>query len=196
MHCFPACSIKIIFQKMSDLKWYVLKSISGQENKVKSYIENEMKRLGFESHVTQVVIPMEKVIQLRNGKKSLKEKPFYPGYLMVEANLIGEIPHIIKNIPGVISFLSLTKGGDPVPMRKSEVDRMLGKADELAEFAQDMAIPYVVGESVKVIDGPFNGFNGTVEKILEDKKKLEVSVLIFGRKTPMELSFMQVEKVI
>ena len=180
---------------MSELKWYVLKSISGQENKVKNYIENEMKHLGFESYVTQVVIPMEKVIQIRNGKKVPKEKPYYPGYLMVEANLVGEIPHIIKNLPGVISFLSLTKGGDPVPMRKSEVDRMLGKADELSEFAQDMAIPYIVGENVKVIDGPFNGFNGTVEKILEDKKKIEVSVLIFGRKTPMELSFMQVEKV-
>lgn len=181
---------------MSDLKWYVLKSVSGQENKVKSYIENEMRRLGFESYVTQVVIPMEKVIQMRNGKKVLKEKPFYPGYLMVEANLVGEIPHIIKNIPGVVSFLSLTKGGDPVPMRKSEVDRMLGKVDELSEFAQDIAIPYIVGESVKVIDGPFNGFNGTVEKVLEDKKKIEVSVLIFGRKTPMELSYMQVEKVV
>ena len=180
---------------MSDLKWYVLKSISGQENKVKNYIENEMKHLGFESYVTQVVIPMEKVIQIRNGKKVPKEKPYYPGYLMLEANLVGEIPHIIKNLPGVISFLSLTKGGDPVPMRKAEVDRMLGKADELSEFAQDMAIPYIDGENVKVIDGPFNGFNGTVEKILEDKKKIEVSVLIFGRKTPMELSFMQVEKV-
>lgn len=180
---------------MSELKWYVLKSISGQENKVKTYIENEMKRLGFESYVTQVVIPMEKVIQLRNGKKVPKERPYYPGYLMVEANLVGEIPHIIKNIPGVISFLSLTKGGDPVPMRKSEVNRMLGRMDELSEFATEMEIPYVVGENVKVIDGPFNGFNGTVEKILEDKKKLEVSVLIFGRKTPMELSFMQVEKV-
>jgi len=172
----------------------VLKSISGQENKVKNYIENEMIRLGFEAYVTQVIIPMEKVVQIKAGKRTIKEKPFYPGYLMVEANLIGEIPHIIKNIPGVISFLSLTKGGDPVPMRKSEVDRMLGKADELSEFAQEMAIPYIVGDSVKVIDGPFNGFNGTIEKILEDKKKLEVSVLIFGRKTPMELSFMQVEK--
>ena len=180
---------------MSDLKWYVLKSISGQENKVKTYIENEMKRLNFESFVTQVVIPMEKAIQMKNGKKVPKEKPYYPGYLMLEANLVGEIPHIIKNIPGVISFLSLTKGGDPVPMRKSEVDRMLGRMDELSEFAVDIAIPYVVGENVKVVDGPFNGFNGTVEKILEDKKKLEVSVLIFGRKTPMELSFMQVEKV-
>ena len=180
---------------MSDLKWYVLKAISGQENKVKAYIESEVIRLNLEAYVTQVVLPMEKVIQVRNGKKVPKEKPFYPGYLMVEANLIGEIPHIIKNLPGVISFLSLTKGGDPVPMRKSEVNRMLGKMDELSEFATEMEIPFVVGESVKVIDGPFNGFNGTVEKILEDKKKLEVSVMIFGRKTPMELSYMQVEKL-
>ena len=181
---------------MSELKWYVLKAISGQENKVKNDIENEMKRLGFEQYVTQVVIPMEKVIQIRNGKKVPKEKPYYPGYLMIEAELMGEVPHVIKNIPGVISFLSLTKGGDPVPMRKSEVNRMLGRMDELSEFATDVEIPYVVGESVKVIDGPFNGFNGTIEKILEDKKKIEVSVMIFGRKTPMELNFMQVEKIV
>ena len=180
---------------MSDLKWYVLKAVSGQENKVKAYIESEIKRLNYDAYVTQVVIPMEKVIQLRNGKKVPKEKPFYPGYLMVEANLIGEVPHVIKNIPGVISFLSLTKGGDPVPMRKSEVNRMLGKMDELSEFAVETSIPYIVGESVKVIDGPFNGFNGTIEKIHEDKKKIEVSVMIFGRKTPMELSYMQVEKL-
>ena len=180
---------------MSELKWYVLKAISGQENKVKNYIENEMKRLGYDQYVTQVVIPMEKVIQIRNGKKVPKEKPYYPGYLMLEANLIGEVPHTIKNIPGVISFLSLTKGGDPVPMRKSEVNRMLGRMDELSEFATDVEIPYVVGENVKVIDGPFNGFNGTVEKILEEKKKIEVTVLIFGRKTPMELSYVQVEKI-
>lgn len=181
---------------MSDLKWYVLKAVSGQENKVKNYIENEMRRLGFEEYVTQVVIPTEKVIQVKNGKKSIKERPFYPGYLMVEANLIGEVPHVIKNIPGVISFLSLTKGGDPVPMRKHEVDKMLGKADELSEFAQDITIPYLVGETVKVIDGPFNGFNGTIERILEDKRKIEVTVLIFGRKTPMELNYMQVEKIV
>jgi transcriptional antiterminator NusG len=180
---------------MSDLKWYVLKAVSGQENKVKAYIESEIKRLNYDAYVTQVVIPMEKVIQMRNGKKVPKEKPFYPGYLMVEANLMGEVPHVIKNIPGVISFLSLTKGGEPVPMRKSEVNRMLGKMDELSEFAVETNIPYIVGESVKVIDGPFNGFNGTIEKIHEDKKKIEVSVMIFGRKTPMELSYMQVEKL-
>ena len=155
---------------MSDLKWYVLKAISGKENKVKSYIENEIVHNNMEAFVTQVVIPTEKVIQLRNGKKVPKEKPYYPGYLMVEANLIGEVPHVIKNIPGVISFLSLTKGGDPVPMRKSEVNRMLGRMDELSEFATDVEIPFTVGENVKVVDGPFNGFNGTIEKILEDKK--------------------------
>jgi transcriptional antiterminator NusG len=126
---------------MSELKWYVLKAISGQENKVKNYIETEIKRLGFEQYVTQVVIPMEKVIQIRNGKKVPKERPYYPGYLMIEADLMGEIPHVIKNIPGVISFLSLTKGGDPVPMRKSEVNRMLGRMDELSEFASDVEIP-------------------------------------------------------
>lgn len=181
---------------MNDLKWYVLKAISGHENKVKNYIEHEMKRLNLESFVTQVVIPMEKVIQMRNGKKVQKERPYYPGYLMVEANLVGEVPHIIKNIPGVISFLSLTKGGDPVPMRQSEVNRMLGKMDELSEFAADVEIPFTVGESVKVVDGAFSGFNGVIEKILEDKKKVEVSVVIFGRKTPMELSFTQIEKVV
>ena len=179
---------------MSELKWYVLKAISGQESKVKTYIETEIKRVGYESYVTQVIIPTEKVIQMRNGKKILKERPYYPGYLMVEANLTGEIPHMIKNIPGVISFLSLTKGGDPVPMRKSEVNRMLGRMDELSEFAVDVEIPFVVGESIKVIDGPFNGFNGVIEKIHEDKKKLEVKVRIFGRETPLELSYMQVEK--
>lgn len=180
---------------MNELKWYVLKAISGQESKVKTYIETEIKRVGYESYVTQVIIPIEKVIQMRNGKKILKERPYYPGYLMVEANLIGEIPHMIKNIPGVISFLSLTKGGDPVPMRKSEVNRMLGRMDELSEFAVDVEIPFVVGESIKVIDGPFNGFNGVIEKIHEDKKKLEVKVRIFGRETPLELSYMQVEKL-
>lgn len=181
---------------MSELKWYVLKAVSGQESKVKTYIESEVKRVGYEQYVTQVVIPTEKVVQMRNGKKVLKERPYYPGYLMVEANLIGEVPHMIKNIPGVISFLSLTKGGDPVPMRKAEVNRMLGKIDELSEFAVDVEIPYEVGESVKVIDGPFNGFNGIVEKIHEDKKKLEVKVKIFGRETPLELDYRQVEKIV
>ena len=113
---------------------------------------------------------------------------------MVEANLVGEIPHIIKSIPGVIGFLGATKGGEPLPMRNSEVNRILGKVDELAITDEEIVIPYVVGESVKVIDGPFNSFSGFIEEIDEQKKKLKVTVKIFGRKTPVELSFMQVEK--
>lgn len=180
---------------MIDKKWYVVKTVSGQELKVKNYIESEAQYQNLTDYIGQVVVPMEKVIQIRNGKKYQKEKVHFPGYVMVEAALQGEVPHLIKNIPSVISFLSATKGGDPVPMRQSEVNRMLGKVDELAESIETNSMTFTIGESVKVIDGPFNGFDGNVEKIVEDKRKLEVMVLIFGRKTPLELNFTQVEKV-
>ncbi|MDD3458029.1 MAG: transcription termination/antitermination protein NusG [Weeksellaceae bacterium] len=181
---------------MSDKKWYVLKTVSGQELKIKAYIEDEIEYHKLQDYIGQIVVPMEKVIQIKNGKKVQKEKVYYPGYVMIEAELKGEVPHIIKSIPGVISFLSATKGGEPIPMRMSEVNKMLGRVDELAESDENlMNIPYLVGETVKIIDGPFNGFSGTVEKINEEKRKLEVMVLIFGRKNPLELSFMQVEKI-
>ncbi|MFD1293720.1 transcription termination/antitermination protein NusG [Lutibacter holmesii] len=176
-------------------KWYVVRAIGGQENKVKSYIETEISRLGMTDYVASVLVPTEKVIQVRNGKKLHKERVYFPGYVMIEANLSGELPHIIKGITGVIGFLGEVKGGDPVPMRKSEINRMLGKVDELSVQNDNVAIPYVTGETVKVIDGPFNGFDGTIEKINEEKRKLEVMVKIFGRKTPLELSYMQVEKI-
>lgn len=176
-------------------KWYVVRAVSGQENKVKNYIETETARLGMADFVSQVLVPTEKVVQVRDGKKTTKEKVYFSGYIMVEANLTGEVPHIIKSIPGVIGFLGETKGGDPVPLRQSEVNRMLGKVDELAVKVDSLVIPYSSGETVKVIDGPFNGFNGTIEKVNEEKRKLEVMVKIFGRRTPLELSFMQVEKV-
>jgi len=176
-------------------KWYVVRAISGQENKVKTYIENEIGRLGFSDYLEDVLVPTEKVVQIRNGKKINKERVYFPGYVMIKANLGGEITHIVKSVTGVIGFLGETKGGDPVPLRKAEVNRMLGKVDELSAKTNTIAIPYVLGETVKVIDGPFNGFNGTVEKINEEKRKLEVMVKIFGRKTPLELSYMQVEKV-
>lgn len=176
-------------------KWYVVRAVSGQENKIKNYIETEISRLGLEDFVDEVLVPTEKVVQIRNGKKVNKEKTYFPGYIMVKANLSGEIPHIIKSITNVIGFLGETKGGDPVPLRQSEVNRMLGKVDELSVQTDNVAIPFVTGETIKVIDGPFNGFNGTVEKINEEKRKLEVMVKIFGRKTPLELSYMQVEKV-
>ena len=175
-------------------KWYVLRAIGGKEKKVKEYIENEIANAGLQDFVSQVLIPTEKVYQIRNGKKISKERNFFPGYVLVEAYLVGEIPHILRNIPNIIGFLGDTKGGEPVPMRQSEVYRILGRVDEMAASGEEMNIPYVVGETVKVIDGPFNGFNGIIENINEEKKKLEVMVKIFGRKTPLELSFMQVEK--
>ncbi|MCM4154645.1 transcription termination/antitermination protein NusG [Gramella sp. AN32] len=178
-----------------DKSWYVVRAVSGQENKVKDYIEKEIEYLGLQDSVDQVLVPTEKVIQIRNGKKINKERVYFPGYIMIQANIGGEIPHIIKGINGVIGFLGETKGGDPVPLRTSEVNRMLGKVDELSVKADNVAIPFTIGETIKVIDGPFNGFNGTVEKINEEKRKLEVMVKIFGRKTPLELSYMQVEKV-
>lgn len=175
-------------------KWYVVRAISGKEKKVKQYIEAEISRLKLGSYVSQVLIPTEKVIQMRNGKKVNKERSFFPGYILVEAALVGEIPHILKNIPGVLGFLGETKGGIPVPMRMSEVNRILGKVDELAENEATLINKFVVGESVKVINGPFNTFTGTIEEINEEKKKLKVMVKIFGRKTPLELGFMEVEK--
>ena len=176
-------------------KWYVVRAVSGQENKVKAYIETEINRLGMADYISQVLVPTEKVIQVRDGKKISKDRVYFPGYVMIEANLTGEIPHIIKSITGVIGFLGEVKGGDPVPLRLSEVNRMLGKVDELSVKTDGQVIPFNIGETIKVIDGPFNGFNGTVEKINEEKRKLEVMVKIFGRKTPLELGFMQVEKV-
>jgi transcriptional antiterminator NusG len=175
-------------------KWYVIRAISGKEKKVKELIELEMSRSAMGSHIAQVLIPMEKFLQIRDGKKVSKERNFFPGYVLMEADLTGEIAHGIKNLPNVIGFLGSEKGGDPVPLRQSEVNRILGTVDELADSDAATLNPYHVGESVKVIDGPFNGFNGVIEELNEEKKKLKVMVKIFGRKTPLELSFMQVEK--
>ncbi len=174
-------------------KWYVLRAIGGKEKKVKEYIESEINRLELQDYISQVLIPQEKVYQIRAGKKISKERSFFPGYVLIEAALVGEIPHILKNIPNVIGFLG-TKEGEPVPLRKSEINRILGKVDELAASDEEINVPFYVGESVKVVDGPFNSFTGIIEEVNDEKKKLKVMVKIFGRKTPLELSFMQVEK--
>ena len=181
--------------EVQEKKWYVIRAISGQGNKIKTYIESEVKRLKIDSFVEEIIVPTQKVIQIRNGKKVSKEKVYFPGYIMIKANLTGEIPHIIRSFPNILGFLGETKGGDPVPLRGNEVSRMLGKVDELSMDAENIVIPFTIGESIKVIDGPFNGFNGNIEKVNEDKRKLEVMVKIFGRKTPLELSYMQVEKI-
>jgi transcriptional antiterminator NusG len=173
-------------------KWYVVRAISGKEKKVKEYLETEINRLGLQSMISQVLIPTEKVYQIRKGKKISKERNYFPGYVLIEATLTGEIPHIVKNIPNVLGFLG-TKG-EADPLRPAEVNRILGKVDELAEMGEEVNIPFIIGETVTVTDGPFNSFSGVIEEINEEKKKLKVMVKIFGRKTPLELSFMQVEK--
>jgi len=183
-------------RSMSDInkKWYVIRAISGQETKVKDMIELEISRAGLTDFVGQVLIPKEKRIQIRNGKKVSKEVNHFPGYVLIEAALVGEIPHIIRGVTSVIGFLGAEKRGEPLPMRPSEVNRILGRVDELAESDAEFSIPFYVGESVKVIDGPFNSFSGIIEEVNEEKKKLKVMVKIFGRKTPLELGYMQVEK--
>ena len=174
-------------------KWYVVRAISGKENKAREYILNEVNRLGLQQYVSQVLIPTEKVWSIRNGKNVMKERNFFPGYVLIEAALAGEIAQIIQNIPNVIDFLR-EKDGKPIPMRESEVNRILGKVDDDREKGEGYADPFIVGENVKVIDGPFNSFSGVVEEVMEDKKKLVVMVKIFGRRTPLELNFAQVEK--
>lgn len=174
-------------------KWYVVRAVSGKEKKVKELLESEMRNASLQDYVFQVLIPTEKVYQIRNGKKMSKERNYFPGYVLIEAILVGEAAHIIKNMTNVIGFLG-TKDGVPVALRPHEMNRILGKVDEISEKEEAINVPYIVGETVKVIDGPFNGFSGIIENINEDKKKLKVIVKIFGRRTPLELGFLQVEK--
>lgn len=182
-------------------KWYVLRTVGGKEKKVKEYLEREISALGMDQYVSQVLIPTERVYQIKQGKKVSKDRTFFPGYLMIEADLMGEMVHILRNIPNVSGFLEEERLIDgvkrkmPVPLRQSEVNRILGKVDELAASEEEINVPFVLGELVKVTDGPFNSFTGTIEEIHEEQKKLKVMVKIFGRQTPLELSFLQVEKV-
>ena len=183
--------------EIANKKWYVVRTAGGKEKKAKEYIENEIKRLGLTDYVSQVLIPTEKIYQVKNGKKVSMERIFYPGDILIEALLTGEIQHIIRNLPYVSGFLTEKQGGkdkEPSPLRQSEVNRILGRVDELIDKEEEIITPFVVGEAVKVTDGPFNGFDGTVEEVLEDKRKLKVMVKIFGRKTILELNFVQVVK--
>ena len=171
-------------------KWYVLRAVSGKESKVKEYLEADIRNSDLGEYVSQVLIPTEKVYQVRNGKKIVKERSYLPGYVLVEAALVGEVAHHLRNTPNVIGFL----GGmdNPTPLRAAEVNRILGIVDGQPEM--DDNIPYEVGETVKVTEGPFSGFSGLIEEVNSEKKKLKVMVKIFGRKTPLELGFMQVER--
>jgi len=181
---------------MTEQKWYVVRAVSGQEKKVKMYLDNEVIRQGLQDFITQVLIPTEKVYQMRNGKKKVRERSFFPGYILISADLShGESKHTITSIPGVLGFLSDGMNSkEPIPLRQSEVNRILGRVEEITEEEETTETQYVVGDTVKVMDGPFNTFTGLVEEVLEEKRKLVVMVKIFGRSTPVELNYIQVEK--
>jgi transcriptional antiterminator NusG len=171
-----------------------LRVISGKERKIKERIELEIQRSGWSDFVTQIVVPSEKVYKIRAGKKVILDRNILPGYILVEAfpsKLTGEIIQSIASTPNVIHFLGRD---NPVPMRESEANRMLGKADASQELSEELIEPFIKGESVKIIDGPFKDFVGDIQEVNEEKKKLTVIVKIFGRGTEVELNFMQVEK--
>lgn len=175
----------------AEKKFYVLRAISGKENKVREYLEMEKKNSDLGRYVGRIIIPTEKVVTQRNGKKVVKERNYMPGYILVEAALVGDVAFILRNTPDVLGFLGK---GEPESLRPSEVDRILGKADQMADAEGEYEVSYMVGETVKVTDGAFSGFEAAVEEVNSEKKRLKVMVKIFGRKTPLELSFAQVTK--
>lgn len=183
---------------MAETNWYVLRAVSGQEKKIKTYLENEITRQSLGDYIPQIIIPTEKIFEMRNGKKIVREKTLFAGYIFVEADIkYGEVAHLITSMPGVIGFLSWNDGKTsktPIPLRQGEIKRILGKMDEVVAVEESAPTSFTKGETIKVIDGPFSGFEGSVEEIFDDKKKLNVMVKIFGRNTPVELNYSQVEK--
>lgn len=174
-----------------DKRWYVLRTYSGHENKVKAYIENEINLAGLTERVTSVVVPSTKVFEVKDGKKKSKTRTDFPGYILIEAELDKETTHIILNTPSVISFVG--PKNNPAPLQASEVRRLIGKMEEKKDI-EVVEVPFKPGDAVKVTDGPFNNFSGFVQEVNEEKMKLKVMVSIFGRKTPVELDFSQVEE--
>ena len=170
-------------------KWYVLRTFSGHEKKVKEHLEREIGRLGMEEKLTQIVIPSETVFEMRAGKKKTREKTSFPGYILLEALIDPYLSEIISAAPSTIGFLGA--GNEPTPLRPDEVNRILGMMDE--ERGEVPEIPFKPGDPVKVVDGPFNTFEGFVEEVYADKMKVRVLVSIFGRKTPLELDYLQDE---
>ena len=172
-------------------KWYVLRTFSGHEKKVKAYLEKEVERIGLKEKLSEIMIPTETVFEMRQGKKRTREKTFFPGYILIQAILDLELQHVISGVPSVVGFL--TTGDQPTPLRPDEMNRILGKVDEAREMGEQPEIPFKAGDAIKVVDGPFNNFTGFVEEVYPDKMKVKVMVSIFGRKTPLELDYLQVE---
>jgi transcriptional antiterminator NusG len=188
--------IQIQQETKETTKWYVLRVVSGKERKIKEYLDKDILRNGWDKIIKQIFLPVEKVYKVQNGKKVMRERNFYPGYVMIEVEsgkLNDDMISSIKNMTNVIHFLGKD---NPVALRKSEVNKMLGKVDEMSDAGgMTMSEPFIVGETIKIIDGPFNDFNGVIEEVNDEKKKLKVTVKIFGRATPVELNYMQVEKI-
>jgi transcription termination/antitermination protein NusG len=182
---------------VENTKWYVLRVVSGKERKIKEYLDKDISRSEHASSVKQIFLPVEKVYKVAAGKKVVRERNYYPGYIMIEileGKFTDDLREMIRNTTNVIHFLGKEH---PIALRKAEVNKMLGKMDEMAEVGTgSMNEPFIVGETIKIIEGPFNEFNGTIEEIQDEKKKLKVSVKIFGRSTPVELSYLQVEKIV
>lgn len=175
--------------------WYVLRAISGKEAKVKELLDGAIKNSTLGDHLFQVLIPTEKVVTVRAGKKVLKERNLYSGYVFIECQLTGELIHELTNTTNVIDFLrGRDKSSRPTRLSEADVKRMLGTADEYSEPGEGNACDFLVGESVKVNEGPFGGFIGLIEEVERDKAKLKVAVKIFGRKTLLELDTWQVTR--
>jgi transcriptional antiterminator NusG len=187
--------------QQQETKWYVLRVVSGKERKVKEYLDKDIIRSGYVDVIKQVFLPMEKVYKVQNGKKVMREKNYFPGYVMLEVldgKLTDDMIHHISNVSNVMHFLTDGKGskGNIISLRKAEVNKMLGKVDEMSDAGgMTMSEPFIIGETIKIIDGAFNDFNGVIEEVNDEKKKLKVIVKIFGRSTPVELNYMQVEKL-
>jgi transcriptional antiterminator NusG len=182
---------------MGEMKWYVIRCSSGQEKKAKKHIESELNNQNLNEFVSRLVIPTRKEVYVKGGKKVSRDVNYYPGYILIEADLTGEIQHVIKETSGVISILgSKDKHGKDIPetIRPEEIRKILGKIDDLAEDAASSKFNFIIGENIVIADGPFSNFNGTVEEINEDKKRVKVAIKIFGRKTPVELEFSQIVK--
>ena len=187
---------------MGEMKWYVLRTAGGKEKRAKEYLEKEIERSGLQDQVAQVLVPVKKEIITKNNKRKVAERLLYPGYVLIEAELSAMLENIIRNlVPGMSGFLTenrATNGNQiervPIPLRDDEVQRILGEQDENASSAAETEVNYAIGDKVKITDSTFSGFSGTVEEIVEDRSKLKVIVVIFGRKTLLELSFTQVSK--
>ncbi|MBC8215972.1 MAG: transcription termination/antitermination factor NusG [Candidatus Marinimicrobia bacterium] len=172
------------------MEWYSLRVISGKEEKIKETILKEVEINGFQESVPEVLVPTENIVEMRDGKKKVKTKVFFPGYILIKMDMNKETQYVVENVNGVINFIGTQ--GKPGALKPEEINRIIGVV-ESADGREVVDVPFKVGDAIKVVDGPFSDFSGFVQEVNKDKQKLKVSVSIFGRPTPIELDFLQVE---